>query len=156
MAFERDAPKAARPSTLRWPRRKNEKAKNNGAGMVASKREPGNNKVNQLRETFLSYAEAKKMFSVQASKVRGSISVAEPSLSKNPVGLGGAQGAKFFSKVGGQQGAQADAGYSASCFLLSCARRGLACRWPRRKNEKAKNNGAGMEVSKRETRKASK
>jgi hypothetical protein len=50
--------------------------------MVASKREPGNNKVNQLRETFLSYAEAKKMFSVQASKVRGSISVAEPSLSK--------------------------------------------------------------------------
>jgi hypothetical protein len=55
-----------------------------------------------------------------------------------------------------QQGAQADAGYSASCFLVSRARRGLALRWPRRKNEKAKNNGAGMAVSKMETRKASK
>jgi hypothetical protein len=34
-----------------------------------------------------------------------------------------------FSNRRAQQGAQADAGYSASCFLVSCARRGLACRW---------------------------
>jgi hypothetical protein len=33
---------------------------------------------------------------------------------------------------------------------------GYGERWPRRKNEKAKNNGAEMAVSKRETRKASK
>jgi hypothetical protein len=34
-----------------------------------------------------------------------------------------------FSIRRAQQGAQADAGYSASCFLLSCARRVLALRW---------------------------
>jgi hypothetical protein len=36
-----------------------------------------------------------------------------------------------FSKhsASAQQGAQANAGYSASCFLVSRARRGLACRW---------------------------
>jgi hypothetical protein len=34
-----------------------------------------------------------------------------------------------FSNRRAQQGAQADAGYSASCFLVSRARRGLALRW---------------------------
>jgi len=38
------------------------------------------------------------------------------------------QQAVLISNRRAQQGAQADAGYSTSCFLVSCARRGLACR----------------------------
>jgi hypothetical protein len=40
-----------------------------------------------------------------------------------------AQQAVPFSNRRAQQGAQADAGYSASCFLVSRARRGLALRY---------------------------
>jgi hypothetical protein len=48
---------------------------------------------------------------------------------KKHFGFRVSQQAVPFSNRRAQQGAQADAGYSASCFLVSCARRGLACRW---------------------------
>jgi hypothetical protein len=47
---------------------------------------------------------------------------------KNQAGFCAAQQAAPFSNRRAQQGAQADAGYSASCFLVSRARRGLALR----------------------------
>jgi hypothetical protein len=48
---------------------------------------------------------------------------------KKHFGFRVSQQAVPFSNRRAQQGAQADAGYSASCFQVSCARRGLALRY---------------------------